>query len=159
MRGIPLRDAVDERRLPRGRRAGVDAPAGVLAAQPALPEGAGVTLAPLVAMWAPRFSQSHCDGAALQVVSAALKTQAEPARRVVLEILRESHDDKVRAMLMDELSSAPGDVQWLTRAQGEIGCVLQSAKPQSDLAKRADHAWNWLGRRLTQMQKETPEEG
>ncbi len=106
--------------------------APILAAQRELPLDAGDALAGAVRRCLPRSEY----GLRESVVGAALKTRSEPARKAVLEALRDPSDVGARWIAIDALRLSPGDPAW-----------LQRARPAMSLPGRLGRTMpNWLGK-------------
>jgi hypothetical protein len=98
--------------------------ADVLRRQPVLPQNAGEDLATAVRRWLPRQPQilTGWDLRA-DLVWAALATQSEPARKVVLEMLQNPPGSRDRRIGIAALAESSGDDDWLRRARAAIVAV------------------------------------
>lgn len=123
----------------------VSGAARVLSRQKTLPEATGNTLAPLIALWAPRRSR---EMPGYYLINAGLKTQSEAARRVTLDLLRDSGDVRVCQGLVDALRLSPGNAAWVERCLLAIRPLVDSKTTDPELARAARHATEWLERRL-----------
>jgi len=122
--------------------------ARVLARQPTLPEKAAGDLALMVRRWVPRSPSPGWGGLRESMVAVALKTQSEPPRETVLELVRKSTDARTRWMLINALRLSPGDSKWLTRARAAILALQRASPDDQELAEQTKRATRWLDSRL-----------
>jgi len=129
--------------------------AQLLARQPVMPKESGDGFALLVKRWVPRSPRPQWGGLRENILSAALKTQSEPARKAVLDLLRDKPDERTRWLLINALCLSPGGQHWLTRAREAIIDFGKTSPDDEKLTQEVKRATNWLNSRLKN-EKEEP---
>ena len=123
--------------------------AQVLARQPSLPETAGESLAQAVDRWHTRPPRTERGGPRWYVVTAALKTESEAARRAVIDLIQSETDARERGMLIHSLRASPGDADWLRRARAALLDLRRERPDDTELAQQVDAAVEMLDARIT----------
>ena len=122
--------------------------APILARQRELPADTGEALGNAVKRWLPRTPRPEWGGLREYVVEAALKTRSEPARKVVLDALREPPNADARWLVINALRLSSGDAAWLRRARTAIADAGQARPDDAELARQVKLATEWLDSRI-----------
>lgn len=122
--------------------------ARLLARQPQIPKESGNEFALLVKRWVPRSPRPKWGGLRDNIVTAALKTQSKPARKAVLDLLRDTPSERTRWLLINALRLSPGNHDWLAHAREAILDLGKASPDNEKLAQEVRRAVKWLDSRL-----------
>lgn len=128
--------------------------ARLLARQPQIPTESGDDFALLVKRWVPRSPRPKWGGLREDIVTAALRTQSEPARKAVLDLLRDNPNERTRWLLINALRLSPGGHSWLARAREAILDLGKASPDDEKLAQEISRAVKWLDSRLENEKQE-----
>lgn len=122
----------------------VNAACDVLSRQPSIPEERGMDFARIVRKWA------AAGDLGAPVITTALATKSEVARKAALELLVESKKGPNISVfrVVDALRWSPGDKEWLQRVRSELESFRQRGIRDARLAEDVSRVIQELDQRL-----------